>query len=95
MLKGRDDPAPTVLPTNRDDDIPLLVTLLHVPVRLGSLFHREGFINDGFDLSFLNQLFDKDQTFGCLVGKGANDLLLAARERSPQHLEQRFHFETG
>ena len=50
--------------SHRDNDIPLLVTFLHIPVRLGSLFHREAFINDGFDLPFFNQLFDEDQAFG-------------------------------
>lgn len=48
----------------RDHDIALLVSMLNIPVRLGSLFQRKASVDNRFNLPRLNQRFDNHEEDG-------------------------------
>ena len=53
----------SVVLVHRDDDIPLFVSCVDIPVRLGNLFQRIASINNRLKMSRFHQLFEKQQPF--------------------------------
>ncbi|MCK7518375.1 MAG: hypothetical protein MZV64_11970 [Ignavibacteriales bacterium] len=66
--------------------------MLDITVRLGGPLEGARLSMTALTFPARPRLLDENQTFGLFPGHGADDLLLAARERSPEHVEQGPHF---